>query len=763
MKNQRIHYVILFLIIGTLSWSLYFRIAFDQWITLHVNEPYLLKKVLSRLISGRITEMNLKVVAIAAPLVSGYLHRFYSDRKIKVNLFIGLAGFAVILLVYPMQRLVHLPVYLGMALTIGAYLIYIRSIMAISVWYFSKRLGNDQFNINNQSFPQTKKIIKAKYGFSLGYDYFYDKKRHQGFLNFVNVFRSVFVWGIMGSGKTYSFISPIIYELMKLNFTMMVYDLKYPSLSSKTYAYYKDINPKDTSFYQICTTDMSYSHRCNPIAPRYIPSITEIEKICNNILVNLKRPDESESAFFKGTASGLFVGLVALSKEMQIKYDLPVCSIPHVSILASAKTKYLLPILLSKRDLVMKVSSLRDAFDGGSAMEQLAGITATLQEKLSRLYHLDAYYIFSGEGDFSLDLNNPDQKKIVVVGCDKDKADVMAPYLSMIVETVGKEANKPGKAPFANILDEMSSFYYGGLVDFLESGRENLCALVAGIQGVEQLEKKYPRAEANSIIGIQGSVICGMGGTKTAGEISKRIGKTNQKRTGLNQQMEGSQSINHTFYREELIAVDTIGNFSQGEFCGVLADSLESPIKQKRFWGRIKSHECHDVPKVEQLPLLHDFWNQEAQEVFKRHWKDMIDHGFFQDFQKAIEKNEFIFLPKTVSFYIKYLGLSSEELELMKRKYEALEAKTTKKSKTEGKEKGFTYQKYMADFFSKRLEQVIIKNEKHQFLHAYFEQMYADIEFWIKKEYYAITGTKIEEDLFNIGDFKLDDLEEVPF
>jgi hypothetical protein len=69
----------------------------------------------------------------------------------------------------------------------------------------------------------------------------------------------------------------------------------------------------------------------------------------------------------------------------------------------------------------------------------------------------------------------------------------------------------------------------------------------------------------------------------------------------------------------------------------------------------------------------------------------------------------------------------------------------------------------MAGFFSKRLEQVIIKNEKHQFLDAYFQQMYADIEFWIKKEYYAITGTKIEEDLFNIGDFKLDDLEEVPF
>ncbi|MGB3152408.1 MAG: TraM recognition domain-containing protein, partial [Maribacter sp.] len=476
--------------------------------------------------------------------------------------------------------------------------------------------------------------------------------------------------------------------------------------------------------------------------------------------VNLRKPDESESAFFKGTASGLFVGLVALSKEMQVKYDVPVCSIPHVSILASVKAKYLLPILLSKKDLIMKVSALRDAFDGGSALEQLTGITATLQQKLSRLYHLDAYYIFSGEGDFSLDLNDPQQKKTVVVGCDKDKADVMAPYLSMIVETVGKEANRPDKAPFANILDEMSSFYYGGLVDFLESGRENLCALVAGIQGVEQLEKKYPRAEANSIIGIQGSVICGMGGTKTASEISKRIGKTNQKRTGLNQQSEGDQSLNHSFYREELISVDTIGNFSQGEFCGVLADSLESPIKQKRFWGRIRSHECHEVPKEKQLPLLHDFWNEEAQELFKGHWQDMLDSGFFRDFKRAVEKREFIFVPKAVSFYIKYLDVNTEELELMQRKYHEL---TTDKIRTKGKKKKVAYEKYMADFFSRRLEQVIIKNEKHQFLHRYFEQMYSDIEFWIKKEYYAITGTKIGEDLFNIGNFALDDLEEVPF
>ena len=760
MKGERIQYVIFLLVMGILSWSLYFRVAFDKWIILNIDEPYYLKMMLKRLFDGDITEVKIKAVAIISPLIAGYIHRFYLDKKTNLKLYFTLLIIGLLIIIYPHQRLVHLPIYVGMPLIIIGYVIYIRSILAVSVWYFSRRLKDDQFNEENESFPQTKKKINGKSTFHLEYDFINNKKKETGYLSFVNVFRSIFVWGIMGSGKTFSFISPIIYELMKMRFSLLVYDLKYPSLSSKAYGFYKNLKPKNISFYQICTTDMRYSNRCNPVTPRYIPSITEIEKICNNVLTNLKRPDETESAFFKGTASGLFVGLVALSKQMQLKHDLPVCSIPHVALLASVKTKYLLPILLSKKDLIMKVSSLRDAFDDGAAMEQLAGITASLQEKLSRLYQLDAFYIFSGDGDFSLDLNQKDQQKIVTVGCDKDKTEVMSPYLSMLVETIGKEANKPNKAPFASVLDELSSFYYGGLVDFLESGRENHCALIAGVQGMEQMDKKFPKAESSSIIGIQGSVICGMSGTKTASEITKRIGKTNQKRTGLNQQLEGSQTLNHTFYRDDLIPIDKISNFSQGEFCGVLADDLDNPIKQKRFWGKMRIHKCHNIPKAE-MPLIHDFWNEEAKNVFKKHWRDMIDKGFFIDFQKAIIANEFIFVPSNVSFYLKYLDISNEDLEYLKIKYKGYKLRDKKNQKAQSEE--FVYEKYLADFYSNRLEKTIIENEKHQFLMNYLNQMYDDIENWVKKEYAEATGETITEDLFNLSDFKTNDLEEVPF
>ena len=757
MKSERLHYVVLFLVIGIASWSLYFRIAFDGWITVNVEEPYYLKRMLRYLVDLGSTEANLKLIAASTPLAAGYVHRYYTDKKINLKLTIGLFVIGALSIAYPYDRLVHLPVFIGMAITVIGYFIYLRSILSISTWYFSRRLANDQFNTKNQSFPQTKRRMSGRYVFSLAYDFYNDSKKQLGYINIVNIFRSIFVWGTMGSGKTFSFISPIIYELIKLRFSLLVYDLKYPSLSLKTYSYFKKLKPKGVRFFQICTTNIIYSHRCNPVAPRYIPTITEIENNCNNVLSNLKRPDETESAFFKGTATGVFVALVALSKEMELKHNIPVCSMPHVSILASVKIDYLLPILLSKRELIMKVSNLRDSFDRGSGLEQLVGVTATLQEKLSRLYHLDAYYIFSGPGDFSLDLNSPGNEKIVTVGCDKDKTDVMSPYLSLVVETGGKEANKPNKSPFAAILDELSSFFWGGLVDFLESGRENLCALVVGVQGIEQLDKKYPKAHANSIIGIQGSVICGMGGTKTAAEISKRIGKTNQKRTGLNQRLEGDQTLNHSFFREDLIPVDRIGNFTQGEFCGVIADSLENPIEQKRFWGKLRKHVCHDVPLEKEMKVIHNFWNDDSKEVFRKHWEDMIDQDFFIEFQNALEKDEFIFVPKTVNYYNKYLKLSNEDIQLLRQKLKDF------KSKLKSGASNFTFEKYLAEFFSGKLASTIVENEKHQFLTEYLNQMYDDIEFWVRKEYQRITGQKIDDDLFNLSDFKHDDLEEVPF
>lgn len=749
---MRFQYVLFFLLVGMFCWALYLRIVFDVWVGENVNEPESFKRILYSLVERlALGEGNLKVAAILAPAAAAYFYRYYRDGVNGSIKYMVTGAIALLFMLWPAENFGQLPSVIGLVLGFSSICVYINCLMALSVLWYSKKMKQDQFNEKNQGFPQERKKKEGKYIFSLGYEFFLEGKRKKGHINFVNVFRSIWIWGKMGAGKTFNFLVPMIHRMMGMQFAMLVYDLKFPSLSKRTLDFYRHLAPKGVGFYQICITDMRYSHRCNPIAPQEIPTISDIDNACNTVFRNLKTPDESESAFFKGTALGLFVALVAISKEMQSKYELEVCSLPHVAILASVKIKYLLPILLSQRELITKVSSLRDAFDGGAAEEQLAGSTASLQQKLSRLFNLDAYYIFSGTGDFSVDLNELGKPKILVIGGDKDKTEVIAPYLSLMVEMVGKKTNMPGKHPFVMVLDELSSFYYGGLVDFLETGRENLNALIAGVQGMDQLEKRYARAEANTIVEVQGSVICGMAGVRTATELSRRIGKTNQKRPSITQG-EGTPSMTHGFFREDLVTVDRITNFSQGEFCGVLADSFENPILQKRFLGNVKKDFSHDIPSGDGMPEINGFSSKETESVFKHHWDNMIKCGFFRDYMAALEKGDFIFVPGHVRFYIDYMALDNAKLET--------EIKKVKKLERRG---SFDLQKYCTDYFSRELDRTILENEKHHFLKRHLEKLYGDVEDWVKREYKSITGKEVSDDLFQIGNNEDRHAEEIPF
>src|SRR5680860_943508 len=123
--------------------------------------------------------------------------------------------------------------------------------------------------------------------------------KKKGYLNFVDVFRSIWIWGKMGSGKTFNFLVPMIYRMMDMRFSMLIYDLKFPSLSKRALDFYRHLAPEGVGFFQMCITDMRYSHRCNPIVPKEIPTISDIENACGTVFRNLKAPDETESAFFK--------------------------------------------------------------------------------------------------------------------------------------------------------------------------------------------------------------------------------------------------------------------------------------------------------------------------------------------------------------------------------------------------------------------------------------------------------------------------------
>ncbi|QKX07765.1 TraM recognition domain-containing protein (plasmid) [Aquimarina sp. TRL1] len=743
MKNSRIGYAFGLAFFSLLFWMVYIRIVFDPWFS-SIFKENLITVILHWFISKfDLTEYKIKLMCVFMTAAIFYIYKSYTKTRPNLKNYYITGGIALLFMFYPFINLRALPLPIGLFIGCCSFPLFLFCVITIKKVIYSKKIDQDQFNLENQSFMQEKEVIDTKYSLNYLLEFYYNGKKHLGAINMVEIFRSVWVYGVMGSGKTFTFLLPAIYQLIKKGFCLAIYDHKFPSMSKKTYAFYKILKP-NASFFQMCFTDMRYSNKCNAIEPKNIPTITDITNVSLTILKNLKDSDERGHAFFDGSAEGICTSLIAILKKMQFKYNKEVCSVPHVIILASVKIKYLLPILLSNRDILLQVASLRDAFAGGAAEEQLTGQTATLQNKLKKLINKDFFFIASGKSDFSLDLNDPYDKKILTIGAHEDKAEVCAPYSSLYFEIISKLTSQEGKSHFAMVIDEFSSLYFKNFLKYLELGRERLCALIAGLQGVTQLSKKYSPKEAETIQEIQGTVIAGMAGAKTSKMLSEKLGKTNQRRSSVTESSE-NVSVSHSFYESDLVPPSRIANFSPGEFTGVIADKFENKLPQKRFLGNVLEHtESTSLKTDVELPQIYSFDSPQVQQNIKDHLKEMKKINLFSLYKKAILSGDFSNLPDNITFYLDFLNLDQH---FFKSEHNHIKS-------MQEKEQDFDINTYLNTFFSKKLKTTVLDNEKELFLDQYMDSLFNDIEFWVKKEYQSVTGKTIDDDLFQMDDFQ---------
>ncbi|GHT37159.1 hypothetical protein FACS189435_1550 [Bacteroidia bacterium] len=80
------------------------------------------------------------------------------------------------------------------------------------------------------------------------------------------------------------------------------------------------------------------------------------------------------------------------------------------------------PILTSYPDLENYLSPFMDAWLGGAA-DQLVGQIASAKIPLSRMISPQLYWVMSGD-EFTLDINNPEDPKILVVGNNPDRQNI---------------------------------------------------------------------------------------------------------------------------------------------------------------------------------------------------------------------------------------------------------------------------------------------------------------------------------------------------
>ena len=148
---------------------------------------------------------------------------------------------------------------------------------------FSKKQSNKQTPEAKKAQEEDEK--KYPYSYMLCVD-----KECANYYAINNPFRGVLIVGGAGSGKTHTFVKGIIERSFEKEFSGIIYDYKYPSLSKIWYNLDKEHGDKIiTKHYVINFEEPQQSHRVNPLHPSYLKSVAYAEEYANPKPQNPKR------------------------------------------------------------------------------------------------------------------------------------------------------------------------------------------------------------------------------------------------------------------------------------------------------------------------------------------------------------------------------------------------------------------------------------------------------------------------------------------
>lgn len=264
-------------------------------------------------------------------------------------------------------------------------------------------------------------------------------------------------------------------------------------------------------------------------------------------------------------------------------------------------------MLTSYPELENYLSPFMDAWQGG-AMEQFAGQIASAKIPLSRMISPQLYWVMS-DSEFTLDINNPDEPKILCVGNNPDRQNIYGAALGLYNSRIVKLVNKKGRLKSSIIIYELPTIYFKGLDNLIATARSNKVSTLLGFQDFSQLKRDYGDKEAAVVMNTVGNIFSGQVVGETAKNLSERFGKILQRRQSITINREyKSTSINTQM--ESLIPASKISTLTQGMFVGAVTDNYNERIEQKIFHCEIVV-DAEKVKREEQaywpIPVITDF------------------------------------------------------------------------------------------------------------------------------------------------------------
>ena len=481
---------------------------------------------------------------------------------------------------------------------------------------YRHNLMEDVFNMENESFMQETRLMENEYSVNLPTRFQYGGKLNDGWINVVNPFRATIVLGTPGSGKSYAVVNSYIKQMISKGFSVYIYDYKFDDLSTIAYntlLHNMDKYKVKPHFYVINFDDPHRSHRCNPINPEFMTDISDAYEASYTIMLNLNKTwIEKQGDFF---VESPIILLAAIIWYLKIYKNGIYCSFPHAVELLNKPYSDLFTILTSYPELENYLSPFMDAWKGG-AQDQLQGQIASAKIPLTRMISPQLYWVMTGN-DFSLDINNPKEPKILCVGNNPDQQNIYSAALGLYNSRIVKLINKKGQLKSTVIIDELPTIYFRGLDNLIATARSNKVAVCLGFQDFSQLNRDYGEKESKVIQNTVGNIFSGQVVGETAKTLSERFGKILQKRQSISiNRQDVSTSINTQL--DSLIPASKISNLSQGTFVGSVSDNFGEKIDQKIFHAEIivdHAKVSAEEKAYKKIPVINTFKDSEGNDI----------------------------------------------------------------------------------------------------------------------------------------------------
>ncbi|WP_276348375.1 conjugal transfer protein MobC [Daejeonella sp. JGW-45] len=510
-------------------------------------------------------------------------------------------------------------------------------------------LAGDIFNKENETFPQEERLLENEYSINLPAKYNLKERVRDSWINIINPFRGNLILGTPGSGKSYFAIRHVITQHIQKGFSMLIYDFKYDDLTKIAYntlLKYSGKYPVKPRFYMVNFEDLSRTHRCNPLDPASMTDITDATEASRTIMLGLNREwIKKQGDFFVESPINFVTAIIWYLRRYR---DGRYCTLPHVIELMQAEYKYLFAVLRKEPEIEVLINPFISAWRN-EAYDQLEGQVASAKISMARLASPQLYYVLSGN-DFTLDLNNPNEPKIICMGNNPMKQQVYGAVLSLYISRTIKLVNQKGKLKSNLIFDEFPTIYFNNIDSLIATARSNKVATTLAVQDYSQLKKDYGREQAEVIMNIVGNIIAGQVSGDTAKQLSERFGKIMQQRQSVSINSSDT-SVSHSTQLDYAVPGSKISALSSGEFVGLVSDDPDTAIDLKVFHCRIqndhqamKSEEAayQPIPKIREIDpeiiqLSYQEIKQDIRELLQAELEGGLEHACSELSQKPTE------------------------------------------------------------------------------------------------------------------------------